>query len=96
MILVFFSYSWRKFAAEIQAVNILGRVYGLVSIIAEHLLLRIGHRLADRFFTLGKTPLETFPHRGALTGYILPSAVLAGLSNFPYWLLYQTEITEDG
>ena len=35
-------------------------------------------------------------HRGGLTGYILPCAVLAALSNFPQWLLYQTDITKDG
>jgi len=58
-----------------------GRVYGLVSITAEQLLITIGHRLADR---------------GALIGYILPSAVLAALSNFPQWLSYQTAITEEG
>ena len=32
----------------------LGRVYGLVSITAEQLLIRIGHRLADRFFHTGE------------------------------------------
>jgi len=69
------------FLLPLAHIFLTGRVYGLVSITTEQLLIRIGHKLADR---------------GALTGYILPSAVLATLSNFPQWLLYQTDITKDG
>ena len=74
-------------------------MYGLVSIATEQLLIRIEHRLADRFLKHWIKVKKQFPHvshSGAFTGYILPCIVLAALSNFPQWLLYQTEITKDG
>ena len=38
----------------------LGRVYGLVSITTEQLLIRIGHRMADRFFHTREKTFLTF------------------------------------
>ena len=74
-----------------------GRIYGLIFITTEQLLLAIGHKLANRF-SQRREWINCFyiSFRGALAGYILPCAVLAAISNFPQWLLYQTVTTEAG
>ena len=75
--------------------DLLGRVYGLLSITIEQLLLRLDHRLADRYKPENLNLTYLFC-RGALTGYILPSSVFSVLFNFPQWLLYETITTNDG
>ena len=89
----------RKFSAEIQPVLIsddLGRVYGLVSITAEQLLITIGHRLADRFFTLENIPIQFrhISHTGENSNSF-PTEVLLLATFYPLlsWLLSPTSLS---
>jgi len=73
-----------------------GRVYGLVSITAEQLLITIGHRLADRFFTLENIPIQFrhISHTGENSNSF-PTEVLLLATFYPLlsWLLSPTSLS---
>ena len=75
-------------------------MYGLVSITAEQLLIIVGHRLADRFFTLENIPIQFhhISHRGFHTGEnsnSFPTEVLLLATFYPLlsWLLSPTSLS---